>query len=107
MIRSGELTRRVDLQAPSRAPDGMGGWTITWTTIASSVPAAIWPVSARETIAGGREATGITHRIRIRYRQNVRPSWRALHNGKYFNIISIINPSTSYKELDLMAKEVI
>lgn len=106
-VSAGILNRRIDLQAPSRTPDGMGGHTLTWTTIIASLPAAIWPTSAKETIAGGREATGITHRIRIRYRDNVRPSWRVLHKGKYFNIISIINPGTEYKALDLMAKEVL
>ena len=107
MIRSGELTRRVDLQAPTRTPDAMGGASSTWSTVASSVPAAIWPVSGKEIIANGREASGISHRIRIRYRSTIRPSWRVLHKGKYFNIISIINPGTAYKELDLMAREVL
>jgi SPP1 family predicted phage head-tail adaptor len=107
MVRAGELNRRIDLQAPSRTPDGMGGSTVIWTLIAGSVPAAIWPVSGKELIAGGREATGISHRIRIRYRDGVRPSWRIYHKGKYFNIISIINPGTAYKALDIMAKEVI
>lgn len=106
-VSAGTLNRRVDLQAPSRTPDGMGGFTHSWTTIIASLPAAIWPTSAKETISGGREATGITHRIRIRYRDNVRPSWRVKFGTKYFNIISIINPGTEYKALDLMAKEVI
>jgi SPP1 family predicted phage head-tail adaptor len=107
MIRAGELTRRINLEAPAKVPDGMGGFLVTWATMVTSLPAAIWPVSAKETIAGGRESTGISHRIRIRYRDGVRPSWRIVHKGKYFNIISIINPGTEYEALDIMAKEII
>jgi SPP1 family predicted phage head-tail adaptor len=107
MIRAGELKNRIDLQAPVKVPDGMGGMTQTWLTTVSSLSAAIWPVNAKELISGGRESTGITHRIRIRYRPNIRPSWRILFNGKYFNIISIINTNTENKALDIMAKELI
>jgi SPP1 family predicted phage head-tail adaptor len=105
VVRSGELNRRINLQAPSRVPDGLGGFTVSWTTIAASVPAAIWPVSAKETIGGGRESTGITHRIRTRYREGLKTSWRISFRGKYFNIISIINPGTAYEDLDILAKE--
>ena len=46
----GDLKHRVDIIAQTRVADGMGGFTMTDSTIASSVAAAIWPVSANEIV---------------------------------------------------------
>jgi len=47
----------------------------------------------------------ITHRIRIRYRSDIRTSWRLNFKNRHFDIDSIINPNMESKILDLMCKE--
>ena len=99
-----ELNKRITFQRPVKAPDGMGGFVTTWTT-AATVWAAIWPMSASETIKAAQTGMTITHRIRIRYRDGLKASWRVSWGGKYLNIVSIINPSSSNRWLDLLVKE--
>jgi SPP1 family predicted phage head-tail adaptor len=99
-----ELNKRVVLQSPQNAADGMGDFTVTWTDVAT-VWAALWPVSASETIQAAQATMTITHRIRIRYRASLEASWRILWSGRYFNIVSIIDPNMSHQWLDVMCKE--
>ena len=104
-MRIGELKHRVDIQAETKTPDGMGGTTVVWTTLKSSVAAAIWPISAKEQIQAMATTMTITHRIRIRYRSVMRSSWRIKHGNKYYNIVSIINPNMDRKWLDVLVEE--
>jgi|WetSurMetagenome_2_1015567.scaffolds.fasta_scaffold601842_2 SPP1 family predicted phage head-tail adaptor len=105
-MRSGDLKNRIVLEAPSRAPDLMGGSEITWTAI-DTVYAAIWPVRGDEAVAGAKPAASATHRVRIRYRRRMSPEWRIRYKDKRFSIVSIINPGMNYRALDLMCKEAI
>ena len=105
-MRSGELKQSIELQSQVRTPDGSGEVATSWLTVAT-VWAALWPLKGTETLEGGRTVASLTHQIRIRYRNGVRPSMRIKFGSKYFNIVSIINPQTDFKALDLMAKEVI
>jgi SPP1 family predicted phage head-tail adaptor len=47
----------------------------------------------------------ITHRIRIRYRAVLKAGWRISYAGRYFNVVSIIDPNMAHRWLDLMCKE--
>lgn len=99
-----ELNKRVTLQHQTKVADGMGGFTVTWTE-AATVWAAIWPVSADETIQAGQAAMTVTHRIRIRFRSVLKASWRVSWAGRYFNIVSIIDPSSAHQWLDILCRE--
>lgn len=103
-MRIGDLKHRVTLQYPAKVPDGMGGSTVTWTD-AATVWAAIWPVSASETIQVNQASMTITHRIRIRYRSVLKASWRISWANRYFNIVSIIDPNMAHRWLDILCKE--
>jgi SPP1 family predicted phage head-tail adaptor len=103
-MRIGDLKNRIQLEAPVAASDNMGGSTDTFTTMAT-IWAAIWPVSASEQIEGMGATMTITHRIRIRYREDVIPSWRINFKGKYYNIVSIINPGMNNRMIEILAKE--
>ena len=103
-MRSGDLNKRVELQAPTLTPDGMGGFSASYSTVAT-VYCAIWPVSSTDVIAANSTSLVITHRLRIRYRSVLKTSWRVSWAGRYFAIVSIIDPSMEHKWLDLMTKE--
>jgi SPP1 family predicted phage head-tail adaptor len=107
ILRIGNLNKRINLEAQTRVADGMGGWTVAYATMASSIPAAIWPVSANETIENMQVVMKITHRIRIRYRSVLKSSWRVKFGDRYFDIVSIIDPNMAHKFLDIMCKETI
>lgn len=100
----GSLNKRITIEAPTKAPDGMSGFTDIWTAVASDVPAAIWPVSGKEIIRGESVAAIATDRIVIRYRKVMRTSWRISWAGKYFNIVSIVDPNRSHEWLHILCK---
>ena len=104
MIQAGLLNKRITIQQQTKVSDSMGGFTITWSDVAT-VWAAIWPVSANEQTQAQSTAMVISHRIRIRYRSVIRASWRVQFDNRYFNIVSIVNPNEANEYLDLMVKE--
>ena len=103
-MRIGDLKKRIILQYQTRVPDGMGGFTISWVDHAT-VYASIWPVSASEIVSANSLTMVISHRIRIRYRSVLKPSWRVKFGNRFFSIVSILNLSENNRILDLMCKE--
>jgi len=107
-MRIGDLNKRIGLEAQTKTPDGMGGYTTVWASMlpaGTTIAAAIWPISASEITAMNSTTMVISHRIRIRYRSVLKASWRIAYGGRFFNIVSIINPNTANKYLDIMCKE--
>lgn len=100
----GDLKKRVTLQAPTKVSDSMGGFVNSYSDMAT-VYAAIWPVSAADQIQAQATVLVVSHRIRIRYRSVLKTSWRVSWGGRYFTIVSIIDPNMEHKYLDLMCKE--
>ena len=88
----------------TKTADGMGGFTIVAKNEVT-VWGAIWPISANEQIQATQQVMTISHRIRIRYVDDIKASWRIKFGTKYYNIVSIINPNLSNKYLDILAKE--
>jgi SPP1 family predicted phage head-tail adaptor len=103
-MKIGDLNKRVIFQYQVKIPDGMGGNISTWEDEAT-VWAAIWPISASEQVQAMQNVMTISHRIRIRYRTILKPSWRICFGTRYFNIVSIINPDEKNQMLDLICKE--
>jgi len=104
-MQIGSLNKTISIEAPTKAPDGMGGTTNSWKVMAFDIPAAIWPTSATEQIKSMGETMIISHRIRIRYRSDIRANWRLKYKNSYYNIVSIINNNMGNKILDILAKE--
>jgi len=100
-----ELNKRISILANSKISDGMGGTATTTLTIIPSLWAAIWPVSAKEIINNQAVTMTITHRIRIRYRKVMKPSWIIQYGNRKFNIVGITDPNESHEWLDILAKE--
>lgn len=103
-MSAGNLNKRITWQYSTKVSDGMGGFIITWVD-ACTTWSAIWPVSAAELIQTMQPVMTITHRIRIRYRSIFKASWRGKFGHRYFNIVSILNPSERCEWLDILAKE--
>lgn len=100
----GPLRKRIMLQSPTRVSDGMGGHTVTFADEMEAW-AAIWPTSANERIEGGQQVLTVSHRVRIRYRGGVHPSWRIRYGDRYFAIVGIVNKDERNQVLDMLVKE--
>lgn len=103
-MRLGDLNKRIALEYQTRTADGMGGAVSTWVE-AETVWAAVWPTAAKEAVEGGQTVQTITHRIRIRGREDVRASWRIRYGTRYFAIVSLINPNEQGRWLDILCRE--
>ena len=103
-MEAGTLNKRITIQYQTKVSNDMGGFIVTWVN-AATVWAALWPLSATETVKSMQTSMVISHRIRIRYLSVLRPSWRLKFGEKFYNIVSIINPNERNEYLDLICKE--
>jgi len=100
----GQLSSRVTLERPVRTDDGSGGATIEWQAVAT-LWARIEPVEASERNAADRLATRITHKITLRFRDDVEGGMRILHRGRKLVIASWRDPDETRRFLVLDAVE--
>ena len=103
-MRSGELRHRITIEQPTETRDSYGSVKITWSTLAT-VWAAIWPVRAKEFVSLGQTQSEVTHRIRMRYRNDVTTKLRIEFNSRYFAINQVINPDERNIMLELVCTE--
>jgi SPP1 family predicted phage head-tail adaptor len=81
----GQMTARLDLEAPAETSDGQGGATVAFASVAS-LWARIEPVSEiREEQAGGDIFT-LTHRIWLRFRRDIQSGMRLRKGERIFTI---------------------
>ena len=106
-MRSGSLRHTIAIQVETETSDGMGGFLLTWNDVSglSSVSAAIWPLTAKESLDAMKLELQVTHKIRIRYRSGITAKNRIKFGTRYFNIISLINFEERGKQLDMLALE--
>ena len=104
-MRIGQLNKLIILQYKTQVGDGMGAFTYTWNTVTPEIWAAIWPKSAKEAVSADKTLMTATHRIRIRYRSDMRGSWRVNFGNRYFAVTGMVNPEERNEWLDLICTE--
>lgn len=86
MNLSGDLRHRITIQSRANVQDAVTGEVVpTWSTLHSSVPAKIEPLSVRDFIQSKAEQSGIVARITIRYRSGLDATMRILHGSTIYN----------------------
>jgi SPP1 family predicted phage head-tail adaptor len=103
-IHIGDLRTRLTLEAPSRAADGGGGASVTWSTVAS-VWASVRPTGGGESYALDRVAGRVTHEIVLRYRSGVTPEMRLREGTRVFEIRAAFDPDQRRHWLKCLAEE--
>lgn len=66
---------------------------------------SIEPLRGRELFAAQEHSSETEVRIRIRYRDDVTDRMRVVHDGKYYEIQSVIDPELRHRELELMCSQ--
>jgi SPP1 family predicted phage head-tail adaptor len=100
----GWLRQRVTIEQVTLAPDDAGGGAETWTALAT-VWARIEPLNARELAVADHQATGITHRITIRFRDGIAGGQRVAYRGRIFRIAAAADPDEARRYLELACRE--
>lgn len=94
----GQLRQRVTLAAPVATPDGAGGETVAFADMAT-VWARIEPVAAAERAVADHLAATVTHRLTLRWRDDVTGGLRATWRGRAFRILFTTDPDESLRFL--------
>ena len=108
-----DFKARITLEYPVKTPDGAGGSTITWAVVQnpnSPDDPRIWAIvndfQSDEMVLAMQTTGALIHKIRIRYRTDVKSNWRIGYNGKYWSILGPpIDYMNQHRFLDLKAKE--
>lgn len=100
----GALRHRVVLEDVSRTGDGGGGAIETWIPVAE-VWAAIATMGGDERLEAEQLAGRLTHRVRCRFRGDVRPAMRFRHGTRLLEIVAITDQDERHRFLDCLCRE--
>lgn len=105
-MKAGQLKNRITIQQQIKTANAIDEDEISWTTFAT-VWADIQPDSGHQTYQAKQLNAEAQGRIKIRYRPNIDPTMRVLYGSRIFQILSVIQPQESKRELHLIYKEVL
>jgi len=104
MSDPGKLNRRLVLEAPVETGDGAGGVTRSYNAVAT-LWAQVTPVSAQEEIEAARLGARITHRIGLRFSNDVTTRHRFREAGAVYRIVSLRDRDGRKRFLEIAAEE--
>ena len=84
----GELKAELSLQSLAREPDGLGGFSEVWSETAT-VFARIEPLAATSRFGADQTLEQVTHRITLRFRDDVASGQRFVRRGRVFEIVTV------------------
>jgi len=108
LTKISDFNHRITFQYQTKVSDGAGGTTTVWTDL--------WDVWAKKTSHRSNEAVmamaqnGFAiHNFRIKYRTNIKSSYRIKEGNKNYNIIGVpmeVDEGIGQHYLDITVKEV-
>jgi SPP1 family predicted phage head-tail adaptor len=104
MRNAGRLDQRVTLERLQPGePDDYGTTVDEWVSL-GTVWAAVEPLAGREYFAAGLMLSEVTTRITLRHRAGLTVEDRVTHDGRPYNITSVIDYRSQKRELVLMCR---
>lgn len=100
----GSLSRRVGLERPDRVEDLGGGGSIVWTPV-DVVWASVRASGAAEDVVGDALGARVSHELRIRWRDDVRPGWRVGFDGRRLRVRAVLDRDGRRRWLHLECEE--
>jgi SPP1 family predicted phage head-tail adaptor len=96
---AGRLSERVTLSSPIVVDDGEGGRTRTWLEVGTSVPASVESLRGDERIAVAASETTLTHRVMMRWRDDVTAKTRITWGAR---TLEVVGPPIEHGRLRLL-----
>lgn len=100
------MKKRVTLQAPARVSDNQGGYTESFTSVAT-LWASIEPANGYEKFQAGQNETPITHKVLMRYDSRITTAKRLLYGSRVFEIKECLNIKEENAFLKLLCIETV
>jgi len=101
MVRSSELTQRIDLQTGDVLSGAYGEDSVTWQ-LWKTVWASVKPQAGSERIRADKLDGAQRFLIKIRYLAGVLPTMRIKHKAVYYQIEGITNVNSRDRVLELV-----
>lgn len=103
----GGMRERVTFQEESRVDDNGGGYALTWANIADTptMYAEVVPLSAGEALRYRQLEATVTHKVTIRYRDDITSAMRISHGAKVYNVRSLLNRDARGRFLEMLVEE--
>lgn len=99
------LNRRMTLEAQTLTPDGGGGYTTGWYTIAT-IWASIEPVSGGDVFGPDASEARVKYRVTLRRRSDVLAGMRVNDGGRLFAIHAVLDDVPQSQFLPLMTEKI-
>ena len=103
-VTSGNLREPLTIQRKSVQSDGLGGEAIQWVDV-DHIRGDVRPLSGREAVQAMQLQATLTHRIYVRYRDDLRPDDRLIMRGQPLLIRAIVNIEMRNRWLELACDE--
>jgi SPP1 family predicted phage head-tail adaptor len=104
-VKTGEYHHRITLQHTTGVTKVHGKPVPTWATYGHAW-ASVDEITATETLIGLQLQERCSHVIRLHYRESLKATHRALHGGRTFSFLGLINPDGKKRELLIAAQEI-
>jgi len=104
-MNTGRLRNRISVQTSTAGVDGAGQATLTWATT-TTVKGAIYTLKGKEYLSSDKNITQVTHRIIIRWINNLTPKMRFVWNSRTFNIVFCGEDRTHDRTREVLCQEV-
>ena len=106
MSNPGLLKCRLMLEGPMESADGAGGVTRGYDAVAT-LWAEVTPVSATRAIEAERAGARVTHRIQIRFSNDITTRHRFRDGARIFRIVSLRDRDGRGRFLQIEAEEIV
>lgn len=97
-------THDVTIRRKVRTPNGIGGWSISWQDVATSV-ARVNPVSAKDRIEYAQAQYPVTHKVFLPGGADVRPEDCIVLGSRTLAVKGVYNPAESGHHLEVLCEE--
>lgn len=100
----GALNHRISIESIVETSDGCGGVAVSWAPVAE-VWASIRPLRQRVFEQALQQEEEQTHKITLRFRDDVSSGWRFASDGRIFEVISATDPDERQRYLVCITRE--
>jgi SPP1 family predicted phage head-tail adaptor len=104
MLDPGRLRLPLTLEAMTAVPDGAGGFTQSWTAVAT-LYAALTPVAAERRFGADQALPQVTHTVTLRARPELASGMRFATAGRRFAIETVHDPDETGRFLVCRVRE--
>jgi SPP1 family predicted phage head-tail adaptor len=99
MTDPGQLNRRLVLEALVETADGAGGITRSYETV-MTLWASVMPRAASDNVAADALGASVSHRIVVRYRDDLTLRHRFRDGARVFHLVAIRDRDRRFLDID-------